>query len=218
MNTGRRLARIHGDPQPPQRVIGGRETRGFTLIELMVVMAIIAILAVLALPQYRVQLIAGRLEEAKPYLLSVAAAQRVYFNRSGAYLAASDEQTLEDTLGVDLRDAANFCLIVVTNNFITNSANTEFEVWAVLRKNTDLGDDTTTVDSTAVICTAADEKRAATGWVQDGGEIGGEGRVVVLRYPEPGDGPDLNNLDVHRSAATVHDWVSGISSMDALQP
>lgn len=190
---------------------------GFTLIELMVVMAVIAILAVLALPQYRVQMIAGRLEEAKPYLLGIAAAERVYRNRSGSYLATTDEQDLEVTLGVDLADAGNFCFLVVTADFITNSATAEFEVWAVLRDSAATGNDTVTVDSTAVTCTAADQKRAATGWVQEAGEIGGVGRVVVLRYPPPTDGADLTNLDTHR-AAIVHDWMAGISTMDALQP
>lgn len=198
----------------PTRSVHGK---GFTLIELMVVMAVIAILAVLAFPQYRVQMIAGRLEEAKPYLLAISAAERVYFNRSGGYLAATDEQDIEDTLGVDLGDAANFCFIVVTSNFITNSASAEFEVWAVLRDSAATGNDSVSVEDSAVSCTAADEKRAATGWVQSSGEIGGVGRVVVLRYPEPQDGADLTNLDTHRSAI-VHDWVAGISSMDALQP
>lgn len=195
-----------------------RSPAGFTLIELLVVMAVISILALLAVPQYRVQMIAGRLEEAKPFLLSVAAAERVRFNRAGAYLAATDEQDLEDTLGVDLKDAANFCFMVVTNGFITNSASAEFEVWAVLRNSSATGNDTVTVAGNVATCTAANEKRSSSGWVQDSGEIGGAGRVVVLRYPAPTDGPDLSNLDTHRSAATVHDWVAGISTMDALQP
>ena len=43
------------------------------------------------------------------------------------------------------------------------------------------------------------------------------GVVVLTAGAPPADGADLTNLDTHR-AATVHDWMAGISTMDALQP
>ncbi len=193
--------------------------RGFTLVELMVVMAVVAILAVISVPSLRILLIQGHLDEAKPYLMSIAAAQRIYYNRNGTWYAATDEQDLESTLGLNLEDAANFCFLVKTSNFITSGTTPSFEVWAVLRDSTATGNDVVTVENTSVNCTTADAKLGATGWVQDRGEIGGLGRVVVMRYPAPSDGLDQVNTDTHRSGAvTLHDWVSGISVSDALQP
>jgi type IV pilus assembly protein PilE len=49
-----------------------RSTRGFTLIELMIVVAIIAILASLALPSYRESVARGRRADAKSALLEAA--------------------------------------------------------------------------------------------------------------------------------------------------
>lgn len=204
----------------PQTLKGLRiiRTAGFTLIELMVVMAVVAILALVSFPHFRVLMIQGQLEAAKPYLLTISSAQRLYYNRNGQYLPATNEQELEDSLGVDLEDADSFCFMVVTNGFITALGTPDYEVWAVLRDSANQGDDTVTVEGTATSCTAADTKLASTGWVQGAGEVGGVGRLVVLRYPPPSDGLDGVNVDNHRNAAVLHDWVSGISSSDALQP
>lgn len=195
---------------------------GFTLIELMVVVAIVGILAVLAYPQLRIVLYEGHLQEAKPYLMRIAAAQRTYFNRRGEYFPSGnsnidDEQDIEDTLGVDLSEAADFCFVIVrkTSNFVSNSGSPDFEVWALLRNSSSTGNDAVALEGSGPDCTTADEKNASTGWVQDAGSTAGVGRIVVLRYPAPTDGIDTAT-DTHRGAAIQHDWISGISIFDAL--
>ena len=55
-----------------------RGERGFTLIELMVVVTIIGILASVAMPIFRGYVQEAQINEAKPYLLEIAAKQRSY--------------------------------------------------------------------------------------------------------------------------------------------
>lgn len=205
-----------------QRLTGPTRRHGFTLVEIMVVVAIVGILAVLAYPQFRIALYEGHLQEAKPYLMRIAAAQRTYFNRRGEYFPSGnanieDEQDIEDTLGVDLSDANDFCFVVVrkSSDFVSSSGSPDFEVWALLRNSSATGDDNVSLDGAGPDCTAADEKAPATGWVQDSGNAAGVGRIVVLRYPAPRDGID-SATDSHRGASIQHDWISGISISDAL--
>ncbi len=202
--------------QPPIQ-----QMQGFTLIELMVVLAIIAILAVLAVPRYTLYVTQSHTNDAKPYLQSLAAKERVYFNRHGTYFASADEDSLETTLGVDLNDAANFCFIVRTANFITglNVPPVQFEIWAVLRSsNVAAGGDAVAVDGGGGLnCTSTAGKLPSTGWVQGAGEQGGVGRVVVYRYPAPVNGFDAVNTDSLRLGVN-HNWTDGISISNVMQP
>ncbi|MGN7610452.1 type IV pilin protein [Magnetococcales bacterium HHB-1] len=196
-----------------------KDAEGFTLIEIMVVLAIIAIMASLALPRLKTYMISSHLEEAKPYLLQIASKEQLYYTRYGSYYTSSDEQDLEDNLGVNLRDASNFCFLVRSGNgtYISSSGDSaaEFEVWAVLL-NTGGANVTTTVASSSVTCTTADSKNDPTGWVDtDTGNIGSTGRVVVLRYPPPDNDIDTTNRDGR--TAVYLSWSNGISFTDALQ-
>ncbi|OHC76340.1 MAG: hypothetical protein A3H92_01480 [Rhodospirillales bacterium RIFCSPLOWO2_02_FULL_58_16] len=195
----------------------GAKQSGFTLIELLVVTAIIGILAALGLPYMQIYMLKGDLSQAQPYLMQIASKERIYKLRNGKfYISAGNlEQDLEDNLGVDLRDAGDFCFMVVCEASCTTGAGVaavtaadyvsaakagdpaiELEVWAVLR-----------ADSGASVgsCTVADSKLPPQGWVQSGGR-GGEGRIVVMRYPSPGDGID----------SAGYDWSGGASYSDAL--
>ena len=60
-------------------------TRGFTLIELMVVVAVIAVLAAVAYPSYTSHLAKGRRAAAQSYLMDLATKQAQYLLDKRAY-------------------------------------------------------------------------------------------------------------------------------------
>jgi len=210
--------------------------KGFTLMELMVVVAIIGILSSMALPRFRLYLVEARLDEAKPYLFQISAKLRSYRNGYGTVLGADyvngagacsshsgyDEQCLEDRLGVELKDAGNFCFILMetTANFIGGTAavvegtpsagadHADFEIWAVLRRS-----GSTVLAPRSISCQVADEKNSPTGWVQSGNSAGAQGQTVILRYPPP-----TNGVESATGYETIrHDWVEGLSVSDVLQ-
>lgn len=197
----------------------------------MVVMVILGLLASIGLPSLRLQILKGNLEEAKPYLMAIASKERIYFTQNGSYYANTDEQNLENTLGVDLKDAANFCFVVRTGttqgSYISNTANTGapntttesgFEVWAILRDDGGADSAVTVTPSTspAVTCTSADRKNSTEGWVNsDTGEVGSDGRVVVLRYPATVGGLDTSARNGR--TGIFLDWINGITVTDALR-
>ena len=213
---------------PPQITdpakVKNHRSNGFTLVELVAVLVIIMILATTVKPLYRNFTLASRLQRADVFLQSLASMERRHYQRHGEYYVSSgnDEQDLEDSLGISLKGAGAFCFLVRTSGFISDSgAEAEFEVWAMLRDDNytsassgnDVVGDVLGFEGTT--CTTADDKDENGGWVaDDSGDKGGEGRLVVLRYPPMG-----GEMDTHerngRSGITLR-WDDGISYSDAL--
>lgn len=213
---------------------------GFTLIELMVVLAIISLLTAIGMPRIAKIFLSQNLHSAKPYLMTIASKMRTakiqsgsfikdwddYSTSSGDYTTPYDEQYLVTTLGVDLKNAADFCFMVrwQNGNFISDSGDQtpdgdRFEVWAVLRDQDYYGatsaNDKVSVADISVSCTTADNKLDATGWVDsDKDKIGSEGRVVVLRDPPTAEG--LDSDDRNGRIGTQLDWIGGTSISDGL--
>jgi type IV pilus assembly protein PilE len=63
-------------------------SRGFSLIELMIVVAVVAILASIAVPSYRQYVLRSHRTEAKAALLNVAAAQEKFYLQNNTYTTA----------------------------------------------------------------------------------------------------------------------------------
>lgn len=207
----------------------------------MVVVVIIGILVALGTRSFSDFIRVGNAKAAEPYLMALAAKLRANQNSLGVWMnnqniytgggtlggityTSYDEQFLEDFLGVDLKDAADFCFMVNFNvgDFITPTglaAGTVFEIWAVLR------DTAVTPENDPVVvrfggrtCVTANAKLPATGWVgTDSGLPGGNGRVVALRYPPPNDAPqDVQRTDANGNPITIFDWQNGMTISDVL--
>jgi prepilin-type N-terminal cleavage/methylation domain-containing protein len=207
-----------------------RSQRGFTLIELMVVVTIIGILASIAVPIYTNYLREAHFNEAKPYLLDIAARERLYKFKNGVYCCSGgtfDETITGPALGIDLTDTGNFCFVIVCHdptlcaapasiNFIAPSEagdpTVEFEVWAILRTTS-----TTSLSGPqSSTCTMSASKQPPTGWVAASASAlsGREGRAVVYRYPPPPNGRDA----VTGADSVRFSWTEGMSTTHALTP
>lgn len=66
-----------------------RPTRGFTLVELMVVVAMVAILASIGYPSYLSQVAKGRRADAKQALVELAQKLERYYTERGTYAGAA---------------------------------------------------------------------------------------------------------------------------------
>src|SRR5437764_6451329 len=65
-------------------------TRGFTLIEMMIVIAVVGILAAIALPAYQEQVRKSRRASAEAHLMDIAAKEHTYLlDTRGSYAGAT---------------------------------------------------------------------------------------------------------------------------------
>lgn len=78
-----------------------RRSRGFTLIELMMVVVIVAVLMSIAVPSYRAQVLKSHRAAAKAKVLEVASRQESYFADNKAYGELDDLGFASATMGVD---------------------------------------------------------------------------------------------------------------------
>lgn len=199
---------------------------GFTLIELMVAVACITVLSALAVPRLQGYVLEARLNGAKPYLMEIAARQRMYKTETGKYCCTGytgfAENTLISLLPSSISEAGDFCFVFICKdtilceiatggNFIDSSSKPDFEVWALLRAAA-----STSVTGNGVSCAVATTKAAATGWVRpvSNNAAGRVGQAVVLRYPPPANGPG----GVAPLRTVRMEWRDGVSLTDALLP
>ncbi len=62
-----------------------KSTKGFTLIEILIVVAILGVLAAIAIPSYQGSVLLSRRAEAKSTLLQVASDQERFYSNSNSY-------------------------------------------------------------------------------------------------------------------------------------
>ena len=67
-----------------------KKSKGFTLVELMIVMAIIAVLSMVALPSYRSYVVRASREAAQTEMMQMAALQEKIYLNANSYSVAAD--------------------------------------------------------------------------------------------------------------------------------
>jgi type IV pilus assembly protein PilE len=72
-----------------QRNTGRSDSRGFTLVELMVVIVIASVLMAIAIPSYKNSIRKSRRTDAKTALLDLAGREERYFSTNGSYTNTS---------------------------------------------------------------------------------------------------------------------------------
>jgi type IV pilus assembly protein PilE len=98
-----------------------RQSKGFTLMELMVVIVIVAILAAVAVPLYVNYVRDAQNTEAKGAIGAVITAQQTYYQLNGTYLPEEtfQQNPQDQTLNCDLTDALVNWTIISTQGSAT---------------------------------------------------------------------------------------------------
>lgn len=83
-------------------------SKGFSLVELMVVVAIIAILAAVAIPAYHNHILRTRQADAFNYLLDIRAAQEMFYSQYNFYASAISDSDFKPLLSFDVDDSTYY--------------------------------------------------------------------------------------------------------------
>lgn len=81
-----------------------RNSKGFTLIEVMIVVVIVGILASIAYPSYQEYVNRSNRAEGQAFLSDIAARQERYFSQNNAYVTADTDRS---KLGLTSNQSAN---------------------------------------------------------------------------------------------------------------
>lgn len=130
-----------------------RKSKGFTLIELMIVVVIIGILAALAIPRFMKATTKSKQSEAKQILKQIYVMERAYRQEKDTY--AEDGGSVSaggqfSTIGVEVMTNARYTYSIVADS------NT-FTATATGNLDDDATDDVWTIDETGdLVCTSND--------------------------------------------------------------
>lgn len=101
------------------------DSKGFTLIEIIVAAVILGILAIVALPSYNAMLIQGAAQAAQNNLITIYNAQKSYYFNNAAYCVASCNSlaNINTALSLNITDAKSNYTCNNTGGFTCTATN-----------------------------------------------------------------------------------------------